>query len=76
MLNIKEQILSYLHDNAEYFSACFTYIISFVSLNLHFSHIGAELFIKIASGMISITSAVAAAILVHFIKRYLDRKHK
>lgn len=76
MFTMKEQILSYLHDNAEYFSACLTYVISFVSLNLHFSHIGAELFIKIASSVISITSAAIAVILTHFIKKYLDKKHK
>lgn len=73
---IKDSILQYLHDKAEYFSASLTYAISFISLNIHFSHVGEEMIIKIAAGMISLAFTALAVVMTHFIKRYLDRRHK
>lgn len=69
---IKDSILQYLYDKAEYFSASLTYAISFISLNIHFSHVGEEMI----AGMISLAFTALAVVMTHFIKRYLDRRHK
>lgn len=72
---IKNYITNKLHDDAEYISGCLTWILSFVSLNIHLSEYSSPIIIKLLSGMISLIFTGIAVILTHFLKQYLDNKY-
>lgn len=71
----KEYIATTLHDDAEYISGCLTWILSFVSLNIHLSEYSSPIIIKLLSGMISLIFTGIAVVLTHFLKQYLDNKY-
>lgn len=73
---IKEHILNRLHQDAEYISGGLTWILSFISLNIHFSQFGQEILVKFASGMISLLFTAMAVVLTHFLKKFLEKKSK
>lgn len=72
---MKDIILHKLHDDAEYISGGLTWILSFISLNVHLSTYGSTIIIKILSGMIGLVFTGLAVILTHFLKRYLDKRY-
>lgn len=71
---IKDHILNRLHQDAEYISAAVTYTLSFVSLNIHFSNMEEQIFIRFIIGFISLGFTALAVILTHYLKKYLERK--
>lgn len=71
---MKEVILHKLHDDAEYISGGLTWVLSFISLNIHLSTYSSAIIIKLLSGMISLVFTGLAVILTHFLKLYLERK--
>jgi len=72
----KEYIATTLHDNAEYISGGFTWMFSFITLNIHFTQYGELLVMKFASGCISLLFTGLAVFITHFLKRFLDSKFK
>lgn len=73
---IKEHLSTIFYKDAEYVSGALTWLISFVSLNIHLSNASHEFIIKFVSGMISLCFTAAAVLLTHFLKLYLERKKK
>jgi len=65
---MKDIILHKLHDDAEYISGGLTWILSFISLNVHLSTYSSTIIIKILSGMIGLVFTGLAVILTHFFK--------
>ena len=73
---IKEHLSALFYKDAEYVSGAITWVISFVSLNIHLSTASHEWVIKFVSGMISLCFTAVAVLLTHFLKLYLERKKK
>lgn len=72
---MKEVILHKLHNDAEYISGGLTWVLSFISLNIHLSTYGSTILIKLLSGMISLGFTLMAVVATHFLKKYLDKKY-
>lgn len=72
---IKDYILEKLHNDAEYISGGLTWVLSFISLNIHLSTLNNTIIIKLLSGMISLCFTLVAVIATHFLKKYLDKKY-
>lgn len=72
---MKEVILHKLHNDAEYISGGLTWVLSFISLNIHLSTLNNTIIIKLLSGMISLVFTGLAVILTHFLKIYLEKRH-
>lgn len=73
---IKEHLSALFYKDAEYVSGAITWVISFVSLNIHLGTASHEWVIKFVSGMISLCFTAAAVLLTHFLKLYLERRNK
>jgi len=71
----RENILHLLHKDAEYISGGLTWVLSFISLNIHLSSYSGTILIKFLSGMISLLFTGVAVILTHFLKIYLEKRH-
>lgn len=72
---MKEVILHKLHNDAEYISGGLTWVLSFISLNIHLSTYSSAILVKLLSGMISLGFTLVAVIATHFFKKYLDKKY-
>ena len=72
---MKDIILHKLHDDAEYISGGLTWVLLFISLNIHLSTYGSTILIKLLSGMISLGFTLMAVVATHFLKKYLDKKY-
>lgn len=72
---MKEVILHKLHNDAEYISGGLTWVLLFISLNIHLSTYGSTILIKLLSGMISLGFTLMAVVATHFLKKYLDKKY-